>query len=537
MQIDRIKISNFKSISELDINFQEINGLWEISGVVGSGKTTIGESIIFALFGYIRGKNNDDLIMWGKKHALVEAWVYTKNRHLYIRREINTYGQSPLTATVDGEEILGSDKRAIQGILESEWYDISRPTLELLCIISFNNFKSLSTLSTADSREFLNSTIAFDRIDQYELYCKDQVKKIEKDITGTQLKLGESNGALKALDETIPQKPKYSNLDEITGLVDKKLNEIDRKKDEFIKHRRELMEISDTDSNQQKIAKMALKTLKDNLKKLQGGICPICGHPVTPEHMEEMENEMEKLELNVEHLHQVCEASAKKSLDYDRDMHAVINKLNDEYNVLKWEMMKTHDYSKQLDAIEKKKEEYLKTKQKLWDAIEKLENEKNNWHDMYDFIHDQVRPTIISSIIPSINKYIQYYMSLAHQNYMVYFDDNFKCMMKNPFNEPIPVFSLSTGQKKVIDMIIILAFIKTFITQIDFNVYFMDELIGNIDADLRDTMCSLLKDTIDDKDVMFLISHSPINQQYLDGVIKVTRTAGISEYSIINIAK
>ena len=110
MQIDRIRLSNFKSITELDLNFQEMNGLWEISGVVGAGKTTIGEAIIYGLFGSVRGKTNESLISWGKKHALVEAWVYCKNSHLYIRREINAYGQSPLTATADGEEILASDK-------------------------------------------------------------------------------------------------------------------------------------------------------------------------------------------------------------------------------------------------------------------------------------------------------------------------------------------------------------------------------------------------------------------------------------------
>ena len=535
MQIDRIKITNFKSIPELDINFQEINGLWEISGVVGSGKTTIGEAIIFALFGYVRGKTNESLISWGKKHALVEAWVYTKNRHLYIRREINAYGQSPLTATIENEEILGSDKRSIQGILESEWYDISRPTLELLCIISFNNFKSLSTLNTADSREFLNSTIAFDRIEQYEAYCKEQIKECDKNIIGTQARLAENNGALKAIDDTIPQKPKYSDLQEITDLWSKKKAEWDAKKEEFQKHHRELIEASNARSNQHKAATIALKNVKDSYKKLKGGICPLCGNPVTPEHIEEMEHEIKEREELTEHLKLTCELCAKKSIDYDQKMHAVLEKLDDEHSILKWEMMKTQDYSKQLAAIEKKKEEYRKEIKKYEDKIENLN--KTDWQEMLDFLRDQVRPTIISSIIPNINRYIQYYMSLAHQNYVVYFEDNFKCMMKNPFNETIPVSSLSTGQKKVIDMIIILAFIKTFITQIDFNVYFMDELIGNIDADLRDTMCSLLRGTIEDKDVMFLISHSPINQQYLDGVIKVTRTAGISEYNVIPISK
>lgn len=537
MQIDRIRITNFKSIPELDINFQEINGLWEISGVVGSGKTTIGEAIIFALFGTVRGKTNESLISWGKKHALVEAWVYTKNRHLYIRREINAYGQSPLTATIENEEILGSDKRSIQGILESEWYDISRPTLELLCIISFNNFKSLSTLNTSDSREFLNSTIAFDRIEQYEAYCKEQIKECDKNIIEAQAGLAESNGALKSLDEVTPQKPKYSNLQEITELWSKKKVEWDAKKEEFTKHHRELIDASNARSNQHKAAAVTLKSVKDSYKKLKGGICPLCGHPVTPEHIEEMEKEIKEREELVEHTKLTLDLCTKKSIDYDQKMHTVLEKLEDEHSILKWEMMKTQEYSKQLAVIDEKRKKYNKEIANWQASIDAITNTSKDWQEMLDFIRDQVRPTIISSIIPNINRYIQYYMSLAHQNYVVYFDDNFKCMMKNPFNETIPVSSLSTGQKKVIDMIIILAFIKTFITQIDFNVYFMDELIGNIDADLRDTMCSLLRGTIDDKDVMFLISHSPINQQYLDGVIKVTRTAGISEYNVIPISK
>lgn len=537
MKIDRIKISNFKSIDELDLNFQEMNGLWEISGVVGAGKTTIGEAILFVLFGSVRGKNNESLITWGKKHALLEAWVYCRNKHIHIRREINAYGQSPLMVKVDGEELAGSDKRSIQGIMETELFDVSRQVLELLCVISFNNFKSLSTLNTADSREFLNSTLAFDRIEQYEQYCREQIKSGEKDIIEAQARLAENNGALKALDETIPQKPKYSDLQEITDLVNKKKAEWDAKKEEFTKHHRELIEASNTRSNQHKAAVVTLKSVKDSYKKLKGGICPLCGHPVTPEHIEEMEKEIKEREELVEHAKLTLDLCARKSIDYDQKMHTVLEKLDDEHSILKWEMMRTQEYSKQLAVIEEKRKKYNREVANWQASIDAITKTNNDWKEMLDFIVDKVRPTIISSLIPNINKYIAYYMSKIHQSYVVFFDDNFKCMMKNTFGETIPVSSLSTGQKKVIDMVIILAFIKTFITQIDFNVYFMDELIGNIDADLRDSMCALLKDTLDEGDVMFLISHSPINQMYLDGFIKVVRTAGISNYEINPISK
>ena len=103
MNIQKIKIENFKSIYEpLELDFNDIKGFWKISGSVGAGKTTIGEAIIFGLFGTVGGKNNSDLISWGKKHGLIEIWLTTKGRNLYIKRELNAYGQSPIYVEVDG---------------------------------------------------------------------------------------------------------------------------------------------------------------------------------------------------------------------------------------------------------------------------------------------------------------------------------------------------------------------------------------------------------------------------------------------------
>ena len=63
MKLTKIKVSKFKSIyDELEIDFNEVRGFWKIGGSVGAGKTTIGEAILFGLFGTIGGKNNGDLI-------------------------------------------------------------------------------------------------------------------------------------------------------------------------------------------------------------------------------------------------------------------------------------------------------------------------------------------------------------------------------------------------------------------------------------------------------------------------------------------
>ena len=133
MRIQRIKLNNFKSIyGEFELDFEkEIKGMWKIVGPVGSGKTTLGEAIIFGLFGTVKDKNNDSLISWGEKHALVEIWCESKGKHIYIKREINSYGQSPISVKIDGEDLIYTDKRDIQSQLENEYYDIDQRGLEL----------------------------------------------------------------------------------------------------------------------------------------------------------------------------------------------------------------------------------------------------------------------------------------------------------------------------------------------------------------------------------------------------------------------
>ena len=65
MILKKIKVHNFKSIyGDFEMNFDDIKGFWKIEGSVGSGKTTIGEAIIYGLFGTVKGKNNRDLISW-----------------------------------------------------------------------------------------------------------------------------------------------------------------------------------------------------------------------------------------------------------------------------------------------------------------------------------------------------------------------------------------------------------------------------------------------------------------------------------------
>ena len=296
MQIQKIRIENFKSIYEpLEIDFKEVRGFWKISGSVGAGKTTIGEAIVYGLFGSINGKNNGDLISWGRKHGSVEIWCRSKGRSIYIERELNSYGQSPIYVEVDGEELVFTNKRDAQAQLEQEYYDTSRVTIELLCIISFNNFKSLATLNTGDTKKFLDQVLGFYTLTEYAEECK----ALRSQNTSSMVTLNQTISNLRSQVEKLEQ---IANIAIIEGDISAVKAEIKTNQDTY---NDEVKSLNNTVSelNKEKLSltkkQSSVLTLGKSKKKeidfIEKGTCPTCGAPIDQSQLDEKRKERDIL--------------------------------------------------------------------------------------------------------------------------------------------------------------------------------------------------------------------------------------------------
>jgi ABC-type multidrug transport system ATPase subunit len=145
-----------------------------------------------------------------------------------------------------------------------------------------------------------------------------------------------------------------------------------------------------------------------------------------------------------------------------------------------------------------------------------------SWVRLCGILTNDVRAKILESFIPALNKNIMKYATELHQPYIVKFDNSFKCSISLcGYNTDIPISSLSTGQLKTVDMMIILGVLGTVIGASSTNVIFLDELFSNLDGNLRNDMCSVLRGFISDKDTMFVISHQDLDERYFDGTIKL----------------
>lgn len=521
MQIQKIRIENFKSIYEpLEIDFNDVRGFWKISGSVGAGKTSIGEAIIYGLFGTVGGKNQTDLISWGRKHGMIEVWCNSKARNIYIKRELNSYGQSPIYVEVDGEELIFTNKRNAQTQLEQEYYDTSRVTLELLCIISFNNFKSLATLNTADTKKFLDQVLGFYTLTEYADICKqlrsDNLTRINQVTT-----------VIDKLESQVRKLEEISNMEVITGDIVAVKQEIDSLlvlKEQLEKEIK--LEILAKKEEQQELnkKKISLVTLgrhkKEEIDFIEKGVCPTCGAPIDQSQLEVKKKEREVLLEQYNNISKSLDGVMieLKALDNKMTTHANEYKLKiDETKTL---LIKLEEQAKRIKINTSEIETLKQNIDGNQQLLNELQGEDAEWDQLWNILSVQIRSKILQSFIPALNKNILKYVQRLHLPYIVEFDSNFKCSISLcGIDKDIPISSLSTGQLKTVDMVIILGVLGTVIGSNGINILFLDELFSNLDAGLRNEMCCVLKEYLKPDSTIFIISHTDLEDKYFDGNI------------------
>lgn len=521
MYIQRIRIENFKSIYDpIEIDFSIVNGFWKISGSVGAGKTSIGEAIIYGLFGSVGGKNQSDLISWGRKHGMIEIWCVSKSRNIYIKRELNSYGQSPIYVEVDGEELIFTNKRNAQQQLESEYFDTSRVTLELLCIISFNNFKSLATLNSSDTKKFLDQVLGFYTLSEYADICK----QFRSD---NQSQISLISNTIEKLESQVKKLEELSHMEVINGdivSVKQEINSLMSIKEQLSNDITQEICVTKDKQKELNSKKITLVTLGKNKKQeidfIEKGICPTCGAKIDQSQLEIKKQERETLLEQYNIIDKQCKEVLEELAKLDEKYSININEYNAKINESKTLLTRLEEQAKRI-KINTSEIEIIKQNIKgNEELLNKYQGEDAEWEQLYNILSVQVRSKILQSFIPALNKNILKYVQRLHLPYIVEFDSNFKCNISIcGMDKDVPVSSLSTGQLKTVDMVIILGVLGTIIGSNGINILFLDELFSNLDAGLRNEMCSVLRESLKPDSTIFIISHTDLEDKYFDGNI------------------
>jgi len=555
MRIQSIEFKNFasygNSIQRLEFD-EDVTELFLTLGKNGHGKTTIANAIVYALYGKVEGVKMADLPNRINKELWVKINLQCKSTEVSIERGL---APNKFEVKLNGVEFDKAGKRSVQEYLEEEIFGIPYHVFKNIIILSVNDFKSFLTMTNHDKKQIIDKMFGFSILNDMQRNVKDQRKDIKVNIESYESELTQILDSIASVREklnTLLVESESANKSKIQELKDQlvSLNETVKKLDT---ERTASLEIVSKFNAQYKEKrseagdlKKDIEYLKQKLALYESGHCPTCETKLTSDWHTSQKNEFkDNIKTSTDDI-----VNIKQEMD---SLQEIVGAAHDKQKELEG-LMTDHKYS-----MRDLKSELLKLKdtpagsdfdhlRNLITEFEDKETEKSDKKDIlngeYYFLEtleeilgeDGVKNLAVKTILPGLNTNIAAMVQTMHLPFHLRFDEKFNCII-NHLGEEINPMTLSTGERKKADFIIIIAIIK--ILKLRFpqlNLLFLDELLSSVDADGVHNILKILSQVIKESKInTFVINHTVLPHELFDKKIQIYKENGFSKFDIDSI--
>ena len=530
MKLKKISWKNFKSYSNAmtELVFTNDPSLNLIVGTNGTGKSSIADCIIYALYGKIDGTSNGDIPNRINKNFYVKIELDCNGHEIIVERGL---APSLFIVTIDGSVVDTAGKNNVQSMLEENYYKIPYSVFKNTLILSINDFKSLIDLNPADKRNIIDKIFGFTEYNSNEGSLKTATINIEKYEQQLQ-ELKNNEVTQEEIDELTEKINEAKALKATNEENIKKLDDVRKKLDKQCTEKN--MDIRDL--------KRKIEDNKKKIKLIDSKKCPTCGSSLDTD---EFHKEKERLVQENE----TCEATIADLTSIINDLSNKIRAVDSKKNVFVDAISKSKlmdlasDLKYKISLKKNNSQPLLNLKESLDKQIIQL-NEERELLGKKKIIYDCVmqilgdggiKEYIASKYIPTINQIISEMMEFMGINYNVVFDKTFKATItSNGYN--VTYNSLSTGEKKRIDFATVVSFIKLLKLQLgEMNLLFLDEMLASIDINGVTDMMTILKDLSSELNMnIYLIHHAQVENVVFDNIIETSKPDGFSKITILN---
>ena len=560
MIINSITLRNFKSYGNnlQKLSFSKEGSLILLTGKNGNGKSSLLESIDFALYNIVRGKNTKRVplyILPNRTNKNLEAqvdFVNWNNDNVIINRRLNPKGF----------------KISVNGTDKTDRFDIMQPQeKEDIIGIEYNTYKSLVSLNLADfanfinldtetKRKLLNKLFNLDEIDNYLSIAKELLKNLYKKKDKLDSLILTNQNTINTYNSNVDiilEKSGNISRDDIKKIVSDY-------KDEFmlltndIKEIKNLiyfmgpdikskMEVYNSKKNKVYEDEVALNELNKKIEIFQDGNCPFCGTVLTDDdHKKELDNLLDSYEdsktdilelkksLNNIKVQLSGKMDEKKNYQNElNDKQLRLDFITGELRNLKSQYKSTESIS--VNELNKNVENLNNELVKYNITLDKVNRKINKYDKLIDVLSERgIRRGIIKTVVDPINDHLSKYLVELESMYNVRLDDNFDAIIKERFIDDIHVESLSTGEARKINVAIALSYMEMVISMNKrTNILFLDEVFASVDADNIDLMLKVLRGFSNKYNInVIIVNHTLFDVTKFDRVISVGKTNGYS---------
>jgi DNA repair exonuclease SbcCD ATPase subunit len=552
MKIKRVLWRNITSYGNRvqTIDFENNPGFYMLMGENATGKSSFLSCITFGLYGKVNNKKLKDIANRKNKNGWVRIEMESKGRQIIIERGV---APTTLEVTVDGKRYDESGKKNVQEYLEEELYGMPYYVFDNLISLNINDFKSFINMSPSDKRAIIDRMFSLDVINQMRELLKadsseaksiltavtSEIEWLESSISKNNLRLEETERRLnEQKSSTINDlAERAKELEESVKSSNEEKSKIDSVKD-TIQRKKSSMEESIRSS------KYEIKSLEDRIKFFEKKTCPTCERE-----MEESFSELRKSELSA-HISSLRSSMQSILPDYEKILE-------------KWEQVQTLErtfYKKEaeikanlasvkreMSELERKQNNSEDTKairemiKESETSLVEKQKERGKAESMVNFnkVADQllgekgIKQLAIQSILPMFNRYIKDLCIEMNVDYDIRFDEEFNAVLTH-LGEEISPASLSTGETKKVDIIVLLSLIK--LVKMKFpmlNVLFLDEVFSSVDMNnVYHMIKSLGKITRELKLNTVVVNHSTLPHEEFDYILRTSKNNGFSSIEL-----
>ena len=552
MKIKKVEFKNFASYGNRlqVIDFEEDkSNLYLVLGGNGAGKSTLAKVITYMCYGKVEGSTLKDLPNRVNGELYGRIWLESKGNKIEIERGINP---GVFNVKINGSEYDVAGKVNLQEFLETEIYEIPYHVFKNVIILSVNDFKSFITMSPYDKKRIIDKIFGFSVINEMAEAVKEKRKGIVEEIRTYEDEirtLNESIGSVYDKIEQIELLTAEKDASKVKKLKEDliALNENRKKLNTFTQNTK--VKLKDLDQESRIKSKHYstvgndIKNIQNDLRLFENSTCPTCTAPLTSDFHLDIKKEKEESLITLSEKYTLAKAEYEEAETKLNDLRTKGRTIHVKAGQLETQMENLK--SKLIELSEKdESDSSTNLKQLVKDfKIRKTEKSsgklKSEADDFYLTIlenlmgEDGIKNLAVRSILPSFNNHILLMGREMGIPFGIRFNEKFYCTLHHLGTE-ISAKTLSTGEKKKVDFVIIMALMKMIKVRFpSLNILFLDEIFSSIDSDGVYHIINILHDTIQDIGLnTFVINHTVLPSEYFDKKLEITKDAGFSEFTI-----
>lgn len=183
MILNKLKLTNFKKYTSKEFDFAE--GLIGIIGKNGSGKSTIFEAILFALYGELKSKGNKELIrnssVSDKENVSVELVFEFEGIEYKVIREFRGKALSANAKIYQNAQVTATGAKEVTSYI-IKLTKMNKEAFMHTLFASQKELTSLSTLKVEDRKRMIRKLLGLEKIDYIENLLIEKIRELKREI-------------------------------------------------------------------------------------------------------------------------------------------------------------------------------------------------------------------------------------------------------------------------------------------------------------------------------------------------------------------